>query len=264
LRYFSTSMLVSRPCLREFTTDKGKIPFKTSSSKNMDLTAAIQCVSSARSILRLFPDIPNIPQMYDSTPWWCVLHFLVQAGAVLVLELYCDTTHLIEEPDVIINDAGKLLRWLHALAPTSLAAQRAWTALSRLLHLTLSRIGQDASSLSAFMPTDTTQLPGEHNGTFSSYLSVVSHTPHYRSLEASLPQPAHLRPRFDIQEGFVQGTNSILSPLVYQPVPIFPPPDMWIPQQHITGPSSERVMVNGVLFPNPNQTDQEYDDTSWS
>ena len=155
LRSFSTSMLINRPSLCNDEDKSAAIPSQSSSSRHADFTSAVQCVVSARNLIQLFPNRPNIVQLYAATPWWCVLHFLVQAGAVLILEIGYRFVHVSDSGDSIIEDVGKVLMWLQAMSKTSHPAFRAWTALGRLLQLATTSVGkrlEDGDNVSSFLP----------------------------------------------------------------------------------------------------------------
>src|SRR5204863_3850371 len=113
----------------------------------------------ARGLLQLLPQNVNAVQLYDSSPWWCVLHYLIQAGVVLMIEISFDTPHLPAEIDTLITESAHVLRWLSALSATSVPAQRAWVSLSRLLQLALAKLGKEPGVLTLYMATDTSLPP---------------------------------------------------------------------------------------------------------
>ena len=86
---------------------------------------------------------------------------VVQAGAVLILEISCRFIHVSESGDSIIEDVGKVLMWLQAMSKTSHPSFRAWVALSRLLQLAVSSVDKNINqidSVSTFLP-DPKSLP---------------------------------------------------------------------------------------------------------
>lgn len=68
LRYFSTSMLINRPSLCKDAVKDAAIPLQSSSSKNADFASAVQCVVSARNLIRLFPNSPHRPISMEPHP----------------------------------------------------------------------------------------------------------------------------------------------------------------------------------------------------
>ncbi|KAJ9221346.1 transcriptional regulator family: Fungal Specific TF [Paecilomyces variotii] len=155
LRFFSTSMLINRPCLCELNEISAMMPYQTEPSRRLDAEAAMRCISSARGLLRLLPDEPNSVNLYASTPWWCILHYIAQAEVILVMEIVLKEVHLPSEMEQSISDCAKVLQYLIALSETSLAAQRAWVAFSRLLKLALASAEWDLGVLTLYLAADT-------------------------------------------------------------------------------------------------------------
>ncbi|KAL1860872.1 hypothetical protein Plec18170_001386 [Paecilomyces lecythidis] len=155
LRFFSTSMLINRPCLCELNEISAIMPYQTEPSRRLDAEAAVRCISSARGVLRLLPNEPDSVGLYTSTPWWCILHYIAQAGVILVLEIALKAAHLPSEMEQLIADCAKVLQWLIALSETSMAAQRAWMAFSRLIKLALASAERDFGMLTLYLAEDT-------------------------------------------------------------------------------------------------------------
>jgi hypothetical protein len=158
LRFFGASMLINRPCLCDVHELNAAIPSQSEASRRIDMEAAIRCISAARGLLQLLPRDVNAVELYKSSPWWCVLHYLVQAGVILIMEISFDTPHIPAEIDTLITESAHVLRWLLALSTTSPTAQRAWVSLSRLLRLAIAKAGKDPG-ISALYISVNTSLP---------------------------------------------------------------------------------------------------------
>jgi hypothetical protein len=154
LRFFGARMLINRPCLCEVREVNSAIPSPSETSSRMDAEAARRCISAARGLLQLLPQNVNSIELYNSSPWWCVLHYLIQAGVVLMMEILFNAPHMPAEIDILITESGIVLRWLSALSATSVPAQRAWVSLSRLLRLALAKAGKDPGILTLYMAPD--------------------------------------------------------------------------------------------------------------
>ncbi|OJD29884.1 c6 transcription factor [Diplodia corticola] len=118
--FYSTKIILTRPCLCRI--DK-RIEKQGLGSKNLDQERARDCVMAARSISDLLPDMdaPNVNWIYRNGPWWCIVHHLMQAMTVLMLELAFEVCHMADPPvdqKSILQIAKKLLRWLTAMAST--------------------------------------------------------------------------------------------------------------------------------------------------
>jgi hypothetical protein len=83
-------------------------------------------LESALRMLELLPDEPNAIKFYQICPWWCILHYLMQAATVLLLELSFGNIHMPEEEPHFLATAKKAVRWLYAMSECSAASRRAW------------------------------------------------------------------------------------------------------------------------------------------
>ena len=151
LRFFATSILINQVSLCEAKELFSTIQ-QSEASRRIDADAGARCVTAARSLIRILPANIDVVQFYRTTPWWCALHYLVQAGVVLMTEISLDASHTPspELPD-LLNEACLVLRWLFTLSQTSHSAHRAWLGLSRLLRLALAKTGMDPGSAQLYM-----------------------------------------------------------------------------------------------------------------
>ncbi|KAI9754449.1 MAG: hypothetical protein M4579_004717 [Chaenotheca gracillima] len=156
MRYFSLSMLINRPSLCEVAGREDSIPRQSEESKALDQRSGRVCTASARGVIAMLPKDPNIFQLYRSTPWWCVLHYFIQAGVILVLEIFFNVSRIPDRIEDIVSDLRKLLRWLREMSTPlphgtmSLAnrvTSRSWAAISRLLLLAIKKAGQGVQDL---------------------------------------------------------------------------------------------------------------------
>ncbi|KAJ5577079.1 hypothetical protein N7535_004005 [Penicillium sp. DV-2018c] len=132
LHYYSTRMTLGRPCLcRRDARQKGPNP---SFSHEM----AVITLESASRMLDLIPDEPDTLQLYQITPWWCILHYLMQGVTVLLLELSFGTVHMPDEEMNFLRLAKKAIRWFFAMSERSIASRRAW----QLCDLGLRKLAQ--------------------------------------------------------------------------------------------------------------------------
>ena len=142
--YYGTSMMIHRPCLCRLDR---KIPRQSAKSREFNHQAATTCVESARELLHLIPDEPNAVGLIKVGPWWSVLHWLVQASTVLMLEISFRAHHMPEEADAVLDASKKGVRWLHALGDNSVSAKRAWELCNSMLHGAVTKIGRDISDM---------------------------------------------------------------------------------------------------------------------
>lgn len=142
--YYSTKMTVHRPCLCRLDR---KIPGQSAKSLDFNRNSAATCVEAAMEMLQLIPDEPNAVGLIRVGPWWNVLHWIVQATTVLMLEISFRVNHMPEEADSILESCKKGIRWLHALAEENPSAVRAWSMCNVLFKDSVKKIGHDVNDL---------------------------------------------------------------------------------------------------------------------
>ncbi|KAL4906115.1 hypothetical protein BDW74DRAFT_151301 [Aspergillus multicolor] len=129
--YYSVRITLGRPCLcrrdvRPTNSPGQKKPFSHEIS--------ISVLESAQQLISLIPDVPDASRIYRLCPWWCILHYLMQATTVLLLEISFGSIHMPEEEKNIIRAGKKGIRWLYAMSESSLASRRAWELCDRNLR----------------------------------------------------------------------------------------------------------------------------------
>ncbi|KAI9841633.1 MAG: hypothetical protein M1837_000480 [Sclerophora amabilis] len=144
LLYWSCNILVYRPCLCRL---EGKITEESSKSKDFNQKAARDCVNAARNLLALLPDENDMVAFLYLCPWWSILHYLMQAVVVLIIELKMQVCHLPNGLEVVLKDTQKALRLLRFMAKGDVAASRACRLIDKLLRLVEPQIGHNLSKL---------------------------------------------------------------------------------------------------------------------
>ncbi|EFR03980.1 hypothetical protein MGYG_06983 [Nannizzia gypsea CBS 118893] len=139
LRYYSARILINKPALCDPSELILTIPYQSEASRQMDSDAAARCISAARQILHLLPLDIDIIELHGKTPWWCILHYIVQASCVLVTELSFDEPHLPMETEELVSQSELAVRWLSTLAGTCESASKACHCMNSLHHLALAK-----------------------------------------------------------------------------------------------------------------------------
>ncbi|KAJ5982755.1 hypothetical protein N7451_012855 [Penicillium sp. IBT 35674x] len=139
LSYYSSQIILSRPCLACPDFMEG-CDIRVPRSRFGNATAKT-CVDTAITLTSVFPDTPDLEWLLKMTPWCSVLHFMMQALTILLIQLSVgpvqvmathgaqsgqgeDTTA--ENPDAVLEAAKKIFRWLHCLAEQDTSARRAF------------------------------------------------------------------------------------------------------------------------------------------
>lgn len=139
LSYYSTVVTLNRPCLCRIDR---KIPNQSGEAEDFNRSSAVACVDAATSMIGLLPDDPRTVEMYSAGPWWSLVHHLMQAISILMLELSFRAEHWPEKSDIILDTARKALTWLECMSERDNAAYRAWHLSSSMLQKVAPKVGR--------------------------------------------------------------------------------------------------------------------------
>lgn len=118
--YYSARITLGRPSLCRRDARRLHPP------QTFSHTMAVITLESASHMLDMVPDEPNVLQLYQVCPWWCVLHYLMQAATVILLELSFGVIHVPEQEEKLVKLAKNSIRWFHAMSERSIGSRRAW------------------------------------------------------------------------------------------------------------------------------------------
>lgn len=138
LRYFSVSILINRPSLcYHHENMREKMPDQSDNSRAIDVDNAKRAIDSARGMLQLL-NRHSHQQLYNQSPWWCLLHFVVQACALLVMEFYDQSQHTPEEErQDFLRDTKCGMDILYSMRENNPAAEKAYRTLQKLIQVAL-------------------------------------------------------------------------------------------------------------------------------
>ncbi|KAF2196678.1 hypothetical protein GQ43DRAFT_476103 [Delitschia confertaspora ATCC 74209] len=123
-QYFSVRILTLRPCLCRI---EQRIEHQGSSSKDFDRTMARACVQSAKSLTDILPGSPvPIHLLKSGGPWWCIIHYMMQAIAVFLTEMSYGNIHLKMKEKDLNPYLKKLIRWLREMGGNNEVAHKAY------------------------------------------------------------------------------------------------------------------------------------------
>ena len=145
--YYSARITLGRPCLCRRDAHQGS---QGNEKPSFSHVMAIVTLDSAMQMLDLVPDQPGPIQLYEIGPWWCVLHYLMQAVTVLLLELSFGSIHVPEKEQGILEAAKKGVRWLYFMSEYSVASRRAWQLCDMNLRKIALGMNYDVSDIPAF------------------------------------------------------------------------------------------------------------------
>lgn len=147
--YYGARITLGRPCLCRRDAPLGS---NGNEKPSFSHCMAEVTLESASQMLDLIPDRPDAIQLYEYGPWWCVLHCLMQAVTVLLLELSFGSIHVPDREHDILKYSKKGTRWLHCMSEFSIASRRAW----QLCDMNLRKIAVG-------MDYDVSDTPGKTN-----------------------------------------------------------------------------------------------------
>jgi len=144
IRYIETKILITRPCLCRLDA---RIANQTKDSSDFNKRTARTCARTAKAMADLLPDDVDPTYLYKAGPWWSVVHNLMQALIVMLLEMSYGTVHFPEDGKEILASVKKLIRWLKAMAKNNPIAERAYTVAFGMLHRVALQFNADISDL---------------------------------------------------------------------------------------------------------------------
>ena len=185
MAYQSARMILFRPCLSPLV---GVSHHEPAASQYFNQTAAVSCVSAARNLLALLPDDASTFHASKMLPCWSLLHYIAQAGAVLVLELSLKAEHMSTQVVRLVRDMEKALSWMAEMAADSLSAWRSWTIFRKLSLQAAAGVGADIN-----IPENVQKPPGwkpAYEQLFSQTLNVrLEHLSNLQNLDRVHQEP---------------------------------------------------------------------------
>lgn len=123
MSYQSLKLQITRPCLCRV---ESRIKEQNSASAEFNTRTAATCIQAAEDMTKLLPDDPAAEYIYEQGPWWCIVHYIMQAIAVFLLKItYPGSNANPNKRTDILQCIKKLLKWLKCLVPENAVAARA-------------------------------------------------------------------------------------------------------------------------------------------
>ncbi|KAJ5286720.1 hypothetical protein N7478_002406 [Penicillium angulare] len=127
--FYTTKLVITQPCLRRLAYQ----PSGETTPGPLCHTMASICVQVARDMFSLLPDETDICLLYQVSPWWGVLHHMMQSTTIILVELFTRTSPGTMEAAGLIGDIKKAIRWLREMATRDTSSLRAWSVCMELL-----------------------------------------------------------------------------------------------------------------------------------
>lgn len=143
-QYYSAQILLGRPCL----CNPIKSRVTSNEEKRFSYIMAVSTVKHARKMAQLISGVSSGGQIFGISPWWSCLHYVMQAAAVLIIELSLNCVHVADEDKgSVMRLTKRCIRWLDQTSKKSLASHRAWQICDSSLRRLASRIGLNVDDL---------------------------------------------------------------------------------------------------------------------
>ncbi|KAJ5585470.1 uncharacterized protein N7459_005270 [Penicillium hispanicum] len=127
-RFYTTKLVILQPCLRRLAYH----PPSTGSWTVCEAMAAL-CVQAARDMLALLPDETDASWLYGISPWWCVLHYVMQSTTVLLVELFTRAQPGTNGAATLAAEVSKAIGWLREMSTRDPSARQAWLVCANII-----------------------------------------------------------------------------------------------------------------------------------
>jgi hypothetical protein len=131
--YYSARLLISRPSLCRL---ERRIKGQSYASAAFNQKTAEACVQAAQAVTRLLPDQPDWIFICQQSPWWCIVHYMMQAIAVFLLEMSFQGTDTTYNGEELSKSTKKLVKWLRFMSPRNAVAERAYNVVMDIIAKT--------------------------------------------------------------------------------------------------------------------------------
>jgi hypothetical protein len=130
LRYYRARILITRPSLQRLNAHTKD---RSGESPETIRRMAAECVCAALNMTAMLPDLPIPRWIYETGPWWSIVHSIMQALTVLIMEItYGNQSHG-QDTTAAEKAITKLLQWLRSMRAKDAVAKRAYDLISSIL-----------------------------------------------------------------------------------------------------------------------------------
>lgn len=162
LAYYSSQVVLTRSCLTYREAQIGTNA-QISRSRFEDDTAK-SCVHFALALVSVLPDQPDMRWISKLTSWWCLLHSIMRALTVLLIQLSVGQVPVRsmsgeregiarkgEGSDAVRDATKKILLWLHSMAKQDPSSKRAFRIGQRLFATIARTNGLDLQGVASVL-----------------------------------------------------------------------------------------------------------------
>jgi hypothetical protein len=128
-RFFVARILVNKPCLHYLAYNSTR----PHAFRSFYQIAAKHCVQAAYEMLDLLPSTVDLAWLYGTTPCWLVLHYIMMAITVLMVELFLSPEGQSRLEKSVLVQVQKALGWVKFMANSDASAKKAWLICNNIL-----------------------------------------------------------------------------------------------------------------------------------
>lgn len=140
-QYHGARILLGRPCLCRYKS------YQTDEKQEFNRAMSLSALESATQIAHLIPVDQMSSSPHRNGPWWCLLHSVMQAVTIMILEISFGSIHMPEGENNLLQLTKKCVRWLHITSEYSIASRRAWQLCDIALRRLASSMGFQVSDM---------------------------------------------------------------------------------------------------------------------
>lgn len=154
--YYSARITLCRPCLSHAPVSL-QIAGESNSRASFRASMTLMCLRASTFLLSILPETPDTTWLTTVSPWWTVLHSIMQATTALLIGLSTrpaeenTTSQRNNNPPLdresMMAATKKAFLWLHHLAFSSKAARRAFLLCESFLRRIGPGLGLDLGEL---------------------------------------------------------------------------------------------------------------------
>lgn len=218
--YYSSRMLLFRPTLCRYSGDDDAVQDDSSEARRWNSRAAGECVAAASILIDRLPEPQHWRRLYDMLPWFDMLHRIVEAASITLLELAYKATHVPAQVNNMVRRVKKTINLLASMSGQSSSARKAWEIFHELLKQVLPGVGANIDDMPTDAPapsswatrqaaqersTATTQESRSKQGSTANWVTHQSSTPRFSALSVPMLDPAsHSEDLMDICNSAMQ------------------------------------------------------------
>ncbi|KAF2024819.1 hypothetical protein EK21DRAFT_10952, partial [Setomelanomma holmii] len=148
-QHYRLKILMTRPSLGRI---KRAVEMNTDDFTTFDMKVASVCIQTAQQIASLFPAEMELKALYETGPWWTIVHNSMSLS-ILLTTLSC-RIHLEPYFPSSLAATKRLISWLRLMAPGNNVARRAFKVVKDIVDVPVKKGPSFWTDIAALFPDD--------------------------------------------------------------------------------------------------------------